>query len=126
MTVGNSFEMATKFNDVRLKDSPRDSGEAEDTPFVPQNYSRSNLGPISSFGLPRLYKEVRITLENCLVPEERLQNSPSISDGLDVEIERDLRVLGCELIQSSSILLKLPQVYFWNHCIFNVKKFQCF
>lgn len=108
MTIGNSLEMATKFNDVRLKDSPMDSGEGEDA----QHYSRSNLGPISSFGLPRLYKEVRISLENCLLPEERLQTSPSLSDGLDVEIERDLRVLGCELIQSSSIMLKLPQVKF--------------
>jgi len=31
-------------------------------------------------------------------------------DGLDFEIETDLRIWGCELIQTSGILLKLPQV----------------
>lgn len=44
-----------------------------------------------------------------LLPESRLNNSPSSQDKLTSEDEYDLRVLGCELIQSSGLLLKLPQ-----------------
>ncbi len=58
----------------------------------------------------RDFSKVVITLENVLIPEDKLSPSPSVLDGLDVEIETDLRVLGCELIQTSGILLKLPQV----------------
>ncbi|VDP13029.1 unnamed protein product [Soboliphyme baturini] len=65
---------------------------------------------LSSFGLHKLHDHVEITLENCLLSGELLDTSPSLQDGLDVETERDLRYLGCELIQLSSVLLKLPQV----------------
>ena len=61
-------------------------------------------------GLQRDFSKVILTLENQLVPEEKLSPSPSMSDGLDSETEMDLRILGCELIQTSGILLKLPQV----------------
>ena len=56
------------------------------------------------------YGSVVITLENVLLPPEKLSPSPSQQDGLDEEIEMDLRILGCELIQTGGILLKLPQV----------------
>lgn len=56
------------------------------------------------------YGSVVITLENVLLPPEKLSPSPSQLDGLDKEIEMDLRILGCELIQTGGILLKLPQV----------------
>ncbi|KAK7501860.1 hypothetical protein BaRGS_00006946 [Batillaria attramentaria] len=59
--------------------------------------------------LPRDFSRVVLTLENVLIPEDKLNVTPSMLDGLDKETETDLRVLGCELIQTAGILLKLPQ-----------------
>lgn len=56
------------------------------------------------------YGKVVLTLDNVLLTPEKLAVSPSQQDGLDKEIETDLRILGCELIQTSGILLRLPQV----------------
>lgn len=56
------------------------------------------------------YGKIVLTLQNCLLPEEKLNSTPSHLDGLDAETETDLRILGCELIQTAGILLKLPQV----------------
>ncbi|KAK2710690.1 cyclin-L2-like [Artemia franciscana] len=56
------------------------------------------------------YGKVIISLENCLLPSERLDSTPSSKDGLDHEIEMDLRIYGCDLIQTAGILLRLPQV----------------
>ncbi|XP_023370922.1 cyclin-L2 isoform X1 [Otolemur garnettii] len=58
----------------------------------------------------RLYSGVLITLENCLLPDDKLRFTPSMSSGLDTHTETDLRVVGCELIQAAGILLRLPQV----------------
>nr|XP_033813530.1 cyclin-L1 [Geotrypetes seraphini] len=58
----------------------------------------------------RVYSEVYLTIDNSLIPEERLSPTPSMQDGLDLHSETDLRILGCELIQSAGILLRLPQV----------------
>lgn len=59
---------------------------------------------------PRQFGKIILTLENSLLPESKLRETPSQQDGLDEAIEKDLRILGCELIQVSGILLKLPQV----------------
>ena len=59
---------------------------------------------------PRLFGKIILTLENCLLPENKLEETPSQHDGLDRQTEIDLRILGCELIQTAGILLKLPQV----------------
>lgn len=56
------------------------------------------------------YGKIVLTLQNCLLPEDKLNSTPSHLDGLDAETETDLRILGCELIQTAGILLKLPQV----------------
>lgn len=56
------------------------------------------------------YGKIILTLHNCLLPETVFKETPSQSDGLDIETETDLRILGCELIQTAGILLKLPQV----------------
>jgi transcription initiation factor TFIIIB Brf1 subunit/transcription initiation factor TFIIB len=56
------------------------------------------------------YGRVVLTLKNCVLPEEKLSPTPSQNDGLDQETEMDLRILGCELIQTAGMLLKLPQV----------------
>ncbi|KAK9060990.1 hypothetical protein SSX86_018170 [Deinandra increscens subsp. villosa] len=41
--------------------------------------------------------------------DEQLQNTPSRKDGIDEATETTLRIYGCDLIQESGILLKLPQ-----------------
>ncbi|GLV38229.1 uncharacterized protein CBL_12875 [Carabus blaptoides fortunei] len=56
------------------------------------------------------YGKIVLTLKNCLLPEEKLLLTPSQNDGLDRDTEIDLRIYGCELIQTAGILLKLPQV----------------
>ncbi|XP_067131716.1 cyclin-L1 [Centruroides vittatus] len=56
------------------------------------------------------YGKVILSLENCILPPEKISPTPSLIDGLDQETEMDLRILGCELIQTSGILLRLPQV----------------
>jgi hypothetical protein len=56
------------------------------------------------------YGKVILTLKNKLLPDEKLSPTPSQNDGLDIETETDLRIYGCELIQTAGILLKLPQV----------------
>jgi hypothetical protein len=58
----------------------------------------------------RVYGDIVLTLENVLLPMEKISPTPSSLDGLDPELEMDLRIAGCELISSSGILLKLPQV----------------
>lgn len=54
--------------------------------------------------------KIVLTLENSLVPEEKLKNTPSQIDGVEKEDEINLRILGCELIQKAGISLNLPQV----------------
>uniref|UniRef100_A0A8C5I0Y6 Cyclin-L1 n=1 Tax=Gouania willdenowi TaxID=441366 RepID=A0A8C5I0Y6_GOUWI len=58
----------------------------------------------------KVYSEVYLTIDNSLIPDEKLSPTPSMLDGLDLNTETDLRILGCELIQSAGILLRLPQV----------------
>ena len=79
--------------------------------------ANSNVGnppsslPVPSTTLSKAYGSVEISLENCLLPKERLSAAtPSSCDGLDEQTEMDLRILGCELIQTAGILLRLPQV----------------
>ncbi|XP_070561019.1 cyclin-L1-like [Ptychodera flava] len=58
----------------------------------------------------KTYGKVIINLENCILPHEKVSLTPSTIDGLDKETEIDLRIIGCEFIQTAGILLKLPQV----------------
>jgi transcription initiation factor TFIIIB Brf1 subunit/transcription initiation factor TFIIB len=57
------------------------------------------------------YEKVVLTLSNVLLPPEKLypNPTPSTSEGLPYDIEYDLRLIGCELIQTACLLLKLPQ-----------------
>ncbi|CAN1293280.1 CYCL1-1 [Linum perenne] len=48
-------------------------------------------------------------IDNFYLKDEQLQNSPSRKDGIDEDTETSLRRYGCDLIQESGILLKLPQ-----------------
>ncbi|KAI6659051.1 Cyclin-L1-like [Oopsacas minuta] len=64
--------------------------------------------------IPDEYGDVIINLENCRIPKERLELTPSMRDGLDYKIEHQLRILCCENLQHSGLLLKLPQVAMAN------------
>ena len=44
-----------------------------------------------------------------LLPEEALADSPSRKAGVSAELEAQLRLYGCELIQEAGCLLKLSQ-----------------
>ena len=59
------------------------------------------------------YGRVVILLENPILPEETIANTPSMADGLEPMVENDLRITGCKLIQISGILLRLPQVCYY-------------
>ena len=58
------------------------------------------------------YGSVTLTLSNVILPAEKLypNPTPSMLEGLTWDVEYDLRLTGCELIQTASLLLKLPQV----------------
>lgn len=56
------------------------------------------------------YGATELSLDNPIVPTERLLNTPSFKDGCSSELEVDLRIVGCEYIQSAGMLLRLPQV----------------
>ncbi|KAJ7999091.1 hypothetical protein DPEC_G00211810 [Dallia pectoralis] len=58
----------------------------------------------------QVYSGVSLTLDNCLLPSERLQPSPSAGHGLSANTEQQLRMRCCEMIQAAGILLRLPQV----------------
>ncbi|CAL8373006.1 unnamed protein product [Gadus morhua 'NCC'] len=80
---------------------------AADPVSTSSNASTNNDGILIG---DKVYSEVYLAIDNSLVPEEKLSPTPSMLDGLDLNTETDLRILGCELIQSAGILLKLPQV----------------
>ena len=40
-------------------------------------------------------------------PPDELEKTPSRADGVEADVEEELRMLGCELIQEAGILLKL-------------------
>ncbi|KAL5566182.1 hypothetical protein UlMin_029346 [Ulmus minor] len=48
-------------------------------------------------------------IDTFYLSDEQLQNSPSRKDGIDEATEITLRIYGCDLVQESGILLKLPQ-----------------
>ena len=59
------------------------------------------------------YNGVKIDLSNCILPDTILnEKTPSELDGLDSQIEQQLRATGCELISNAGILLKLQKGYF--------------
>ena len=56
------------------------------------------------------FEKIHLNLENCIVPKDRLLNTPSRKLGMSHELEVDLRITGCEYIQTAGLLLQLPQV----------------
>lgn len=56
------------------------------------------------------FSKVVLTLDNVVIPNERLRNTPSFKDGCPHDLEVDLRIIGCEYIQKAGKCLRLPQV----------------
>ncbi|XP_071710899.1 cyclin-L1-1 [Rutidosis leptorrhynchoides] len=48
-------------------------------------------------------------IDTFYLTDEQLQDTPSRKDGVDEATEMNLRIYGCDLIQESGILLKVPQ-----------------
>ncbi|PIA40349.1 hypothetical protein AQUCO_02500205v1 [Aquilegia coerulea] len=48
-------------------------------------------------------------IDTFYLTDEQLKDSPSRKDGIDEATETNLRIYGCDLIQESGILLRLPQ-----------------
>lgn len=78
--------------------------------FLGTNTIMTTVASSNDKYLNKPYGKILLTLQNCLLPAEKLDETPSSLDGLDSETEIDLRILGCELIQTAGILLRLPQV----------------
>jgi hypothetical protein len=60
--------------------------------------------------ISKAYGKIVLTSDNVLLTKEKTAETPSFLDGMEPEIEWETRVVGCELISSAGILLKLPQV----------------
>ncbi|KAL8140386.1 hypothetical protein V2J09_006407 [Rumex salicifolius] len=54
-------------------------------------------------------KMIYTAIDTFYLTDDQIQNSPSRKDNIDEETEITLRIYGCDLIQESGILLKLPQ-----------------
>lgn len=52
---------------------------------------------------------LKVSLELPLLRNDQLYPTPSMADSLPFDVEFDLRLVGCELIQTAGRLLKLPQ-----------------
>ena len=57
-------------------------------------------------------------LFNFILPPDELEKTPSRADGVEADVEEELRMLGCELIQEAGILLKLYVSMFIFHYFF--------
>jgi len=63
------------------------------------------------------FGHIRLDISNSVLPLEKLSATPSNKDGLNEEIEMQIRSLGCEMIQLAGKLLKLPQVAMATGCV---------
>lgn len=50
-----------------------------------------------------------MNLDDFVIPEDKLFDTPSREDGCSKELEVDLRTAGCDQIQLTGRILKLPQ-----------------
>jgi hypothetical protein len=60
---------------------------------------------------------VLLTNDTSVLPPDKLANTPSCLDGMSSEMETDLRILGCNLIQTAGKLLRLPQAATATACV---------
>ena len=90
-------------------------------------YSSSAYSLVTTMEPIKEFSRTVLSLDNCIIPTERLLETPSIKDGMNHDLETDLRIVGCEYIQSAGLLLKLPQVGHpsLSHCCFFFFFFHC-
>jgi hypothetical protein len=86
------------------------------TTALTSNSSTQNVNTLlninnNSAALPSNVK-FEVSLSVPLMKNEQLYPTPSMKDNLSYEVEFDLRLIGCELIQTAGRLLRLPQVSF--------------
>ncbi|PNX94129.1 cyclin-l1-1-like protein, partial [Trifolium pratense] len=60
-------------------------------------------------GKGSLKEMIYTAIDTFYLTDEQLTNTPSRKDGIDEATETTLRIYGCDLIQESGILLRLPQ-----------------
>jgi len=94
ITVGASAAAAVASN----SSSPRPHQQPPQQPQQQQQQQQAAQGLL------------KVTLELPLLRADQLYPTPSMSDSLAHDVEFDLRLVGCELIQTAGRLLKLPQV----------------
>lgn len=86
-------------------------GSAKNDPIAATTSHSLHSAKNTTATLTKPYGKIVLSLKNQLLPEDKLSlPTPSQTDGLDHDTETDLRIYGCELIQTAGILLKLPQV----------------
>merc|ERR550539_1845385 len=78
---------------------------------APQSTTNIDMIPKDQFG------HIKLDISNSVLPYEKLNQTPSSNDGLPVDVEIQIRSLGCELIQLAGKLLKLPQVAMATGCV---------
>ena len=61
---------------------------------------------------------VQVSLAIPTLTADKLYPTPSMADHLAFDVEFDLRLVGCELIQTAGRLLQMPQVFFALFCIY--------
>jgi hypothetical protein len=72
--------------------------------------SASNTSTTTTTVLQPANVNFKVRLDVPLMTSEQLYPTPSMKDNLPFDVEFDLRLTGCELIQTAGRLLKLPQV----------------
>lgn len=70
----------------------------------------TNTTSSSTTAMTSTQASIKVTLQVPLMKPEQLYPTPSMKDFVPYDVEFDLRLTGCELIQTSGRLLKLPQV----------------
>lgn len=108
--MGTKENSAATANAAKPTNTAAQAGSATVTPNSANTTNTTTANNSTVQVSSKTYGKILLTLQNCLLPDEKLTSTPSSIDGLDSDTEIDLRILGCELIQSAGILLKLPQV----------------
>ena len=78
------------------------------------NKTDQSLTPTSTSSSVSNMPLYKISLEIPIMTPDKLYPTPSMSDNLPYDVEFDLRLVGCELIQTAGRLLKMPQVSYYH------------
>lgn len=117
MATANAIAASINAQSIHNKAAAVNSPQTEnaDSPMVTQNdtspgSTKANQSPAAKEAEAQQPQPiVRVSLEIQLLKAENLYPTPSMADKLLFEDEFDLRLVGCELIQTAGRLLKLSQ-----------------